>query len=62
LFFSFHGFQFVDGQQYLTNLISLGLSLVLLNVDARIARPGSLEDGMTGSALAILRRLTVSLV
>jgi len=53
----FYAMQSVDRQQYLTDLVCLGFSLFFLNIDARIAGPGRLEDGMAGSALPRLAKI-----
>jgi hypothetical protein len=42
-------FELVDGQQYLANLMRLGL--VVLNVDARIVWPGCFDNGVAGARL-----------
>ena len=45
-------FQFVDGREYLTDLISFRLAFIILDVDTRVARPWRLEYCMTRAALA----------
>jgi hypothetical protein len=55
--------QFVDRQKHLPDLVWFGFASVVLDVDARIARPRSFEDGVAGAPLPWLaEKLDTNLV
>ena len=53
----FSCFQFVDGQEYLADLVGFALPFAVLNIDAGIAGPGGLEDGVARASLPGLAKV-----
>jgi len=49
--FTIPSFQFLDCLQYLSHLMRLCVAFLVLDIYARIAGPGSLENSMTAAAL-----------
>jgi hypothetical protein len=52
--------QFFNGHKHLLHLVCLGLSRMILNINAGVSRPGSSVDAVTAAALTCFPKIKVT--